>query len=199
MVAILAAGAAASPPDAPGWVHGAAATGADAIEMGETGMAAIGMAATGAVATGTAIGVIITMTMMSSSLAASAFQGGGAGVGAGAIPIMVMATATRTVTTATDTPAMAMDTVTTAPATATAMAIATGTVASTAPLPDQKYLSYSAVSPAPATIMDQSMESWGLRRAEQSGPTRLTTVTQTHADRFLPLIHHRPVARLSVG
>jgi hypothetical protein len=95
MVAILAAGAAASPPDDPGWVQGAAATGVVAI-----GVVAIGMAVTGAVVTGTAIGVIIiTMTMMSSSLAASVFHTGGAGVEAGAIPIMVMATATRTVIT----------------------------------------------------------------------------------------------------
>ena len=82
MVAILA-GAAASPRDAPGWVHGA-----DAIGMGETGVAAIGMGATGAVVTGMAatgttgmeIGVI-TVTIMSSSSAISAFQGGGAGAG----------------------------------------------------------------------------------------------------------------------
>ena len=72
MVAILA-GAAASPRDAPGWVHGA-----DAIGMGETGVAAIGTAATGT--TGMEIGVI-TVTIMSSSSAISAFQGGGAGAG----------------------------------------------------------------------------------------------------------------------
>src|SRR5947208_15434063 len=69
MVAILS-GAAASPRDAPGWVHGA-----DAIGMGETGVAAIGTAATGM-----EIGVI-TVTIMSSSSAISAFQGGGAGAG----------------------------------------------------------------------------------------------------------------------
>jgi len=79
MVAILA-GAAASPRDAPGWVHGA-----DAIGMGETGVAATGMAETGVAAIGTAatgmeIGVI-TVTIMSSSSAISAFQGGGAGAG----------------------------------------------------------------------------------------------------------------------
>jgi hypothetical protein len=73
---ILAAAAAASPPDAPGWVHGAAATGVDAIGMGETGAVAIGMAVTG-----TAIGVIIMVTTVWSSSAISAFQGGGAGAG----------------------------------------------------------------------------------------------------------------------
>src|SRR6266542_2353958 len=62
MVAILA-GAAASPPDARGWVHGAANAGVDAI--GTTGME---------------IGVII-MAIMSSLLVTSAFQDGGAGVG----------------------------------------------------------------------------------------------------------------------
>ncbi len=73
---ILAAGAAASPPDAPGWVHGAAATGVVAIGMGETGVVAIGVAVTG-----TAIGVIIMVTTVWSSSAISAFQGGGAGAG----------------------------------------------------------------------------------------------------------------------
>jgi len=73
---ILAAGAAASPPDAPGWVHGAAATGVVAIGMGETGAGAIGVAVTG-----TAIGVIIMVTTVWSSSAISAFQGGGAGAG----------------------------------------------------------------------------------------------------------------------
>ena len=75
---ILAAGAAASPRDAPGWVHGA-----DAIGMGETGVAATGTVVTGMAATGTTgmeIGVI-TVTIMSSSSAISAFQGGGAGAG----------------------------------------------------------------------------------------------------------------------
>src|SRR5437870_3984072 len=84
MVAILA-GAAASPRDAPGWVHGA-----DAIGMGETGVAATGMAETGVAETGVAaIGTaatgmeigVITVTIMSSSSAISAFQGGGAGAG----------------------------------------------------------------------------------------------------------------------
>ena len=82
MVPILAAGAAASPPDAPGWVapgwvHGAAATGADAIGMAATGAVVTGMDAIGT--TGTAIGVIIIMTMISSSLVASDFRGGGVG------------------------------------------------------------------------------------------------------------------------
>ncbi len=110
---ILAAGAAASPPDAPGWVHGAAATGAVV-----TGMDAIGT-------TGTAIGVItITITMMSSSLVVLAFQGGGAG------DIQdITAMGTRTVTTGTAmairTDTAAMDTVTTATATATVTAMAT--------------------------------------------------------------------------
>src|SRR5437870_10517258 len=84
MVAILA-GAAASPRDAPGWVHGA-----DAIGMGETGVAATGMAETGVAETGVAaIGTaatgmeigVITVTIMSSSSVISAFQGGGAGAG----------------------------------------------------------------------------------------------------------------------
>src|SRR6266550_5375816 len=101
MVAILA-GAAASPRDAPGWVHGADAT---------------GMAATGT--TGMEIGVI-TVTIMSSSSAISAFQGGGAGAGdihmdtamgiRTATTGTAMATRTDTVTTATVT-AMDMGTV----------------------------------------------------------------------------------------
>src|SRR6266542_701731 len=77
MVAILA-GAAASPPDARGWVHGAANAGVDAIGMDETGAVAIGMDAIGT--TGMEIGVII-MAIMSSLLVTSAFQDGGAGVG----------------------------------------------------------------------------------------------------------------------
>src|SRR6266536_397598 len=63
---ILAAGAAASPPDDPGLVHWAAATGV--VEIGVA-------------ATGTAIGVIIMVTTVWSSSAISAFQGGGAGAG----------------------------------------------------------------------------------------------------------------------
>src|SRR2546423_3212286 len=123
MVAILA-GAAASPRDAPGWVHGA-----DAIGMGETGVAAIGMGATGAVVTGMAatgttgmeIGVI-TVTIMSSSSAISAFQGGGAG--AGDIH-MDTAMGIRTATTGT---AMATRTDTAAMGTATVTAMDMGTV-----------------------------------------------------------------------
>jgi hypothetical protein len=176
---ILAAGAAASPPDAPGWVHGAAATGVDAIGMGETGVVAIGMAVTGMDAIGTtgrAIGVIIiTMTMMSSSLAASAFHGGGAGVGAGAIPIMVMATATRTVTTDTDTPAM--DTAT------TVMVMVMAALAANTALPlGREWPSYSADSPAPVIIEGQLMEFWGLRLGEQFELTSRTTVTRTQAE-----------------
>ena len=102
MVAILA-GAAASPRDAPGWVHGA-----DAIGMGETGVAAIGTAATGM-----EIGVI-TVTIMSSSSAISAFQGGGAGAGDihmdTAMGIRTATTGTA-MATRTDTAAMDMGTV----------------------------------------------------------------------------------------
>jgi len=145
MVAILA-GAATSPRDAPGWVQGAAAIGADAIGMGETGVVAIGMAATGAVVTGMAatgttgmgIGVII-MAIMSSSSVTSAFQGGGAGAEAGDIHMDITAMAIRTATVVTVTAegtatvvmvmAEAMDTVTTA--TVTAMDMATALTANT--------------------------------------------------------------------
>ncbi len=133
-MAILAA-AAASPRDAPGWVHGA-----DAIGMGETGVAAIGMGGTGAVVTGMAatgttgmgIGVII-MAIMSSLLATSAFQGGGAGAGAADIP-MDTATGIRTVITGMAIRTVmatveGMDTVTTA--TVTAMDMATAPAANT--------------------------------------------------------------------
>src|SRR6266542_3123350 len=109
MVAILA-GAAASPPDARGWVHGAANAGVDAIGMDETGAVAIGMDAIGT--TGMEIGVII-MAIMSSLLVTSAFQDGGAGVG----DIHITATGIRMVTTATVT---AMD-MATAPAANTAL------------------------------------------------------------------------------
>src|SRR6266576_2715172 len=121
MVAILA-GAAASPRDAPGWVHGA-----DAIGMGETGVAATGMAATGT--TGMEIGVII-MAIMSSLLATSAFQGGGAGAGAADIP-MVTATGIRTVIATVE----GTDTVTTATVTAMATVLAAKTVAANTALP----------------------------------------------------------------
>ena len=124
-MAILA-GAAASPRDAPGWVHGA-----DAIGMGETGVAAIGMDATGAVVTGMGIGVII-MAIMSSLLATSAFQGGGAGAGAD-IP-MDTATGIRTVITGMAirmVMATVEDTDTVTTATVTAMAMATVLAAKT--------------------------------------------------------------------
>jgi hypothetical protein len=109
MVAILA-GAAASPPDGPGWVHGAAAT----------GVVAIGMAVTG-----TAIGIIITVTIVSSSSAISAFQDGGAGDipdnTAMGIRTVITGMAIRTVTVMAT---AGMDTVTTATVTATDMATA---------------------------------------------------------------------------
>jgi hypothetical protein len=132
---ILAAGAAASPPDAPGWVHGAAATGVVAIGMGEIGAAAIGMAATGAGVTGMGIGAII-MAIMSFLLVTLAFQGGGAGAGAADIPMdtatgirtVITGMAIRTVTVmATE---EGMDTVTTV--TVTAMDMATALAANTA-------------------------------------------------------------------
>jgi hypothetical protein len=123
MVAILA-GAAASPPDAPGWVQGAAVTGADA-----TGADAIGMGETGMAVTGTAIGVIITVTIMSSSLAASAFHRGGAGVG----DLHITATGIRTaitdmvIHTVTVMATAGMDMVTTAIVTDLATALAANT------------------------------------------------------------------------
>ena len=139
MVAILA-GATTSPPVALGWVAPEWVHGADAIGMGETGVAAIGMAATGAVVTGMAatgtIGMgigIITVTIMSSSSAISAFQDGGAGAGdtpmdtATGIRMVITGMGIRTVmVTATE----IMDTVTTA--TGTAMDMATVLAASTA-------------------------------------------------------------------
>ena len=129
MVAILAE-AAASPRDAPGWVHGT-----DAIGMGETGVAAIGTVVTGMDAigtTGTAIG-IITMAIMSSLLVTSAFRSGGAG-DIQDITAMGIRTATTgtAMATRTDTAAMVTegtDTVTTA--TVTAMAMATVLAAKT--------------------------------------------------------------------
>jgi hypothetical protein len=121
MVAILA-GAGVSPPDGPGWVQGAAATGVGAIGMGETGAVAIGMAVTG-----TAIGVIITVTIISSSSAISAFQDGGAGVG----DIHITATGIRMVITGMAIPTVTvMDMVTTA--TVTAMDMAKALAANTA-------------------------------------------------------------------
>src|SRR5438874_1081752 len=118
MVAILA-GAAASPRDAPGWVHGADAIGTAATGMAETGVAAIGME----------IGVI-TVTIMSSSSAISAFQGGGAG--AGDIHMDTAMGIRTAMATRTDTAAMVTegtDTVTTA--TVTAMDMGTGLAAKT--------------------------------------------------------------------
>jgi hypothetical protein len=117
MVAILA-GAAASPRDAPGWPDGA-----DAIGMGETGVAATGTTGMG----------IITVTIMSSSSAISAFQVGGAGAGdIQDIMAMGIRTATTAMATRTDTAGMVtegMDTVTTA--TVTAMDMATVLAANT--------------------------------------------------------------------
>jgi len=78
----------------------------------------------------------------------------------------------------------ATDMVTMGMGTATAMDMATEIAAKTAPLPGREWLSYSADSPAPAIIADQSMESWGLRRGEQFGPTRRTMVTQTQDEPF---------------
>ena len=122
MVAILAGGA-ASPPDAPGWVHGVAATGAVVIGMGETGVVAIGMAVTG-----TAIG-IITVTIVSSSSAISAFQDGGAGdipdITAMGIRTDITGMAIRTVTVMAT---AGMDTVTTVTAMDMATALAANTV-----------------------------------------------------------------------
>ena len=147
------------------------------------GTAAIGMAAIGAAATGT----VITVTIMLSSSAASAFPAGGAGVGAGiltgAIRITDTDMAIRTVTTGMDMDIPATDTA--IMGTETVMDMATGTVANTALLPDRKYPSYSADSPAPAIIADQSMESWGPKRGAQSGPTSRTTVTRMRADPVL--------------
>ena len=88
----------------PEWGRGAAVTGMDAIGADGTGMDE-----TGAVAIGTAIGTVITVTIMLSLSATSVFPAGGAGAGAGIL---------TGVTRITDTD----------------MAMATGTVASTAPL-----------------------------------------------------------------
>jgi hypothetical protein len=130
MVGILAG--AATLPDAPGWVHraavtGAAVTGVVAIGTDATGAVVIGTGATGAVVigmaaigtTGTEIGVIVAI--LSSLLVTSAFPGGGAG--AVDIPMDITATGIRTVITgmvmATE---EGMDTVTTATVTAMDMA-----------------------------------------------------------------------------
>ena len=115
----------------PEWGQAAAAIGMAAI-----GAVVTGMVATGAVAIGTAIGTVITVTIMLSSSATSAFPAGGAGVGAGiltgATPITdTMITVTRTVTTATamdiNIPATAMG----IPATDTAIIMGMGTAMDT--------------------------------------------------------------------
>ncbi len=122
MVAILAGGA-ASPPDAPGWVHGVAAT---------------GMAVTGVDAIGTEIGVI-TVTIMSFSSVTSVFPAGGAG-DIQDITAMGIRTATTgtvmAIRTAMDMAIPATDTAITG--TGTVMDMATGMVANTAPLPGRE-------------------------------------------------------------
>src|SRR4030095_7901168 len=118
--------------------------------MDAIGMDAIGMAETGAAAIGTAIGTVITVTIMLSSSATSAFPAGGAGAGApaGAGDILTDTTATVIRTTgtamvmgipATDTAIMGMD---------TAMEI----VDNTAPLPGQEERSWRADSRAAAAL-----------------------------------------------
>jgi hypothetical protein len=167
--------------DAPEWVLGAVATGAVAIGMAETG-AVPGMDAIGGIRTANGVGGMATGGVMPSltlySLAILAFRGGGVGAGvrgrAGdiltditAMAIRIMAT--RITATVMDIPAMGM--VNTVTGTVTAKA------ANTALLLAQEWLSYSADLPVPAIIEAQSMESWGLRRAEQFGPTRRSTGT----------------------
>jgi hypothetical protein len=188
--------------DAPEWLDALEwALGAAAIGMDAPGMAALGTAATGAVVTGmaaigttgTAIGII---TIMSSLLVISAFQGGGAGAGAeaGDIHMDITAMAIRTATVVTVTAegtatvvmvmAEAMDTVTTD--TVTAMGMATVLAANTALPLGRKWPSYNGDSPVPAIIADQSMESWGRKRAGQFELTSRTTVTLTQADPIPP-------------
>jgi hypothetical protein len=122
-----------------------------------------------------------TPTLMLSSLAILVFRGGGAGAGAhgpaGALPITDTAIPTAIMDTAMGIPAT--DTVTTVTVTATVIVTGpvTAKVANTALLLGQESLSYSADFPARVIITDQSMESWGLRHGEQSGPTRRSTVT----------------------
>src|SRR6266545_2665433 len=127
MVAILAGGA-ASPPDAPGWVHGVAAT----------GVVVTGTDATGVDAIGTEIGVI-TVTIMSFSSVTSVFPAGGAG-DIQDITAMGIRTATTgtvmAIRTAMDMAIPAMDTAITG--TGTVMDMATGMVANTAPLPGRE-------------------------------------------------------------
>jgi hypothetical protein len=167
---------------------GAVATGVAAIGAVATGMAAIGAVATGVAAigkTGTTIGVTITTTMMSSLSVASAFHRGGVGDGDTHMDItatgilMAMGTRTAMATGAMATGAMAtagMDTVTTV----TVMVMDTAVAGTALPL-GREWLNYSADSPAPAIIADQSMVSWGLRLGGQFELTSRTAVTQ--ADR----------------
>ena len=165
-------------------------------------MAAIGT-------TGMAIGIIITVTILSSSSAISAFQGGGAGAG-DIQDIMAMDIRMATTGTAmairTDTAAMVtevMDTVTTATVTAMDMAtvLAANTVAANTALRlGREWPSYNGDSHAPAIIAGQSMESWGLRRGAQFELTNRSTVTLTQADPGVPADFHRgPFDSLSVG
>jgi hypothetical protein len=137
------------------------------------GVAAIGMVAIGK--TGTTIGVTITTTMMSSLSVASAFHRGGVGDGDTHMDItatgILMAMGTRT---AMATGAMATVT------TVTVMVMDTAVAGTALPL-GREWLNYSADSPAPAIIADQSMVSWGLRLGGQFELTSRTAVTQ--ADR----------------
>src|SRR6266480_4615129 len=109
-------------------------------------MAAIGT-------TGMAIGIIITVTILSSSSAISAFQGGGAGAG-DIQDIMAMAIRTDTAAMVTE----VMDTVTTATVTAMDMAtvLAANTVAANTALRlGREWPSYNGDSHAPAIIAGQ--------------------------------------------
>src|SRR6266480_201269 len=120
------------------------------------------MAAIGTI--GMAIGIIITVTILSSSSAISAFQGGGAGAG-DIQDIMAMDIRMSTTGTAmairTDTAAMVtevMDTVTTATVTAMDMAtvLAANTVAANTALRlGREWPSYNGDSHAPAIIAGQ--------------------------------------------
>lgn len=132
---------------APEWALGAAGLGAAKIGMdglGTEGLgtAKIGMDAIGAVAIGTAIGTVITVTIMLSSSETSASPGGGAGVGVlpGVTRITDTDMAIRTVTTATvmDMDIPATDTAIMGTETVMEMDMATGTVASIAPLPGRE-------------------------------------------------------------
>jgi hypothetical protein len=190
MVAAILAGVVISPRrlDAPEWARRAASAGAEAAAIGtvetgavETGTVETGAVAIGMAATGTAIGVIIT-TMMSSLSVASVFRGGGAGAHLGDMDLTAMGTRTGTMGTATAIrmAMAAMDMATTAMVMVTAMAMGMGiaTVANTLLPLGREWPSCNDDSPVQATIGGQSMESWGLRRGEQSGLTRRPTVTQ---------------------